>query len=32
MRIIREQRLTAADLADADIATPAGRGGGFSLR
>ena len=32
MRIIREQRLSAADLADADLATPATRGGGFSLR
>jgi peptide deformylase len=32
MRIIREQRLTAADLADADMAAPAARGGGFSLR
>jgi peptide deformylase len=31
MRIIREQRLTAADLAEADLASPA-RGGGFSLR
>jgi peptide deformylase len=29
MRIIREQRVTAADLADADLARPAG---GFSLR
>ena len=32
MRIIREQRLTAADLADADLAAPSARGGGFSLR
>ena len=32
MRIIREQRLTAADLADADLAAPTARGGGFSLR
>ena len=32
MKIIREQRLTAADLADADLAAPAARGGGFSLR
>ncbi|MFL6205517.1 MAG: peptide deformylase [Acidimicrobiales bacterium] len=32
MRIIREQRLTAADLADAEVATPSARGGGFSLR
>jgi peptide deformylase len=31
MRIVREQRLTAADLADAEVA-PAGPGGGFSLR
>ena len=30
MKIIREQRLTAADLADADLAAPS-RGGGFSL-
>jgi peptide deformylase len=32
MKIIREQRLTAADLADADLAAPATRDGGFSLR
>jgi peptide deformylase len=32
MRIIREQRLTAADLAEADLAAPTARGGGFSLR
>ena len=32
MRIIREQRLTAADLAEADMAAPSARGGGFSLR
>ena len=32
MRIIREQRLTAADLADAEVAAPSARGGGFSLR
>jgi len=31
LRIIREQKLSAADLADAEIAAPAGRGG-FSLR
>ena len=32
MKIIREQRLTAADLAEADLAAPAARGGGFTLR
>jgi peptide deformylase len=33
MKIIRERRLTAADLADAEIATPPrSAGGGFSLR
>jgi peptide deformylase len=32
MRIIREQRLTAADLADAEISTPTASRGGFSLR
>jgi peptide deformylase len=32
MRIIRERRLSAADLAAADIATPAPKAGGFSLR
>jgi peptide deformylase len=32
MRIIREQRLTAADLADADLAAPTARTGGFSLK
>jgi len=32
MRIIREQRLTAADLADAEISAPATSRGGFSLR
>ena len=31
MKVIREQRLSAADLADAEIAAP-GRSGGFSLR
>lgn len=31
LRIIREQKLSVADLADAEIAAPAGRGG-FSLR
>ena len=32
MRIIRERRLSAADLAAADVATPAPKAGGFSLR
>ena len=32
MRIIREQRLTAADLADADLAASTARGGRFSLQ
>jgi peptide deformylase len=32
MRIIREQRLTAADLAEAEVRTPAASRGGFSLR
>ena len=32
MKIIREQRLTAADLADAEVGGAAARGGGFSLR
>jgi peptide deformylase len=32
MKIIRERRLTAAELADADLATPAPRAGGSSLR
>jgi peptide deformylase len=32
MKVIREQRLTAHDLAEADLAAPAARGGGFSLR
>jgi peptide deformylase len=32
MKLIREQRLTAADLAAAEVATPAPGGGGFSLR
>jgi hypothetical protein len=32
MRIIREQRLTAADLADADLAAPSARSGGSTLR
>jgi peptide deformylase len=32
MRIIREQRISAAELSDADMAAPAARGGGFSLR
>jgi peptide deformylase len=31
MKVIREQRLTAADLADAEVAAPS-RSGGFSLR
>jgi peptide deformylase len=32
MKIIRERRLSAADLADADVANPAPKAGGFSLR
>jgi peptide deformylase len=32
MRIIREQRLQAQDLLDAEVAFPAGKGSGFSLR
>jgi peptide deformylase len=32
MRIIREQQLTAADLADAELGAPAPTRGGFSLR
>jgi peptide deformylase len=32
MRIIREQRLSAADLADAEVRAPAPSRGGFSLR
>ena len=32
LRIIREQKLSAADLADAEVGAPAGRSGGFSLR
>jgi hypothetical protein len=32
MKIIREQRLTAADLADADLAAPTAQRSGFSLR
>ncbi|MFP5255976.1 MAG: peptide deformylase [Acidimicrobiia bacterium] len=32
LKIIREQRLTAADLADAEIAAPAPKSTGFSLR
>lgn len=32
MQIIRERRLTAADLAEADLGAPAGKAGGFTLR
>jgi peptide deformylase len=32
MRIIREQRLQAQDLLDAEVAAPVGKGSGFSLR
>jgi peptide deformylase len=32
LKIIREQKLTAADLADADLAAPGARSSGFSLR
>ena len=32
MKIIREQRVTAAELADAEVAAPAPRRSGFSLR
>ena len=32
MKIIREQKLTAADLADAEVGAPASRADGFSLR
>lgn len=32
MKIIREQKLSAQDLLDAEIAAPSAKGGGFSLR
>ena len=32
MKIIREQKLTAADLANAEVGGPASPGTGFSLR